>query len=66
MKCGDLVTTNFQHGSEEIWCADRGFVRCAVVRGDLLVVLEGEQKRVKVVTPRGEVGWIAVLYVKEI
>ena len=58
MNVGDLLTTNFSWGWDELWDVKQGYIPRSLMNGDIVVVLETEQKRVKVLTSRGNSGWI--------
>ena len=66
MKPGDLVTTCFNYNHTELWSEKRGFINCGVLKGDMLLVLREESKRVKVLTPRGLTGWIVKYLLREL
>ena len=58
-KIGDLITANFPWGQQELWNETHGYISNAIMKGDSLLVLGVNQKRLKVLTPQGVVGWIS-------
>ena len=59
-RIGDMFTANFPWESQEVWSELHGFIPEGIHRGDSLLVLQVVDKRLKVLTPGGTVGWVSM------